>query len=643
MTNTSQSVISLAILKVNWDIVHRDYLENFVPILAECIRLLPDDVVSTPVIQSALKEKFGLRIPHNSINSILRRVQKRGYIRAENRAYKRDVNKLAQLNFNVVQQKVLRMHESVIQHLIRFCAERFEIKWTLDEAENAFQSYIEENQLSIIEYSKEFSPLIPSQEPRVKGAKYIVGVYIQYLQEGFLSDFEYVETIVKGNMLANAIFLADSGQSGRKFRKTEVFFDTSFLIFALGHAGEVRKDPCIELINMLYENGAALKCFRHTLEEIIGVLEACAYRLRRGQLRESYGPSIEYFLMTGQTASDIELLIINLEKDLESLRIQVVEKPPYVPEYLIDEKKLTEILETNIPYHNPQAPQRDVDSVSAIMRLRRGSDYYYVEECRAIFITTNNALVKLSRDFFYEDSAPTSVPPCMPDYLLTNLLWIKKPLDAPDLPRKRIIADYYAATQPEEHLWRKYLAEVEKLKQSGRVTSDDYFLLRYSLEAKSALMDFTLGGEETFSQGTIPEILSLVHSRIKKEDEDEIKRQVELRRAAEYSASAAQAEERERLTRIRIRAQKYAKGITFWLRNVLMFGLFVGTLSTFPWDFPALTSKPLFYFISFLQAGLLILSIMNLMYGTKLDTCVRKIEIGLSNAIEKGILSLSET
>jgi len=310
---TSRAVISLAILKVNWDELKTDYLENFVPIVAECIRLSQEDVVSLPNLQADLQNRFGLRIPQNAINAILRRVHKRGYIRSDNKIYKRNTSKLEGLNFHGVQQQVLRMHESVIDHLIRFCAERFSTAWSLIEAENAFQAYAEENQLLIIS-SQDFTPLISSSSHVAQSSKYIVGAFVQHLLDTHSSDFEYVETIVKGNLLANAIFLPDPNKANRKFRKTQIYFDTSFLVFALGYAGRARRDPCTELLNMLYENGAELRCFKHTLEEVRGVLDACAYRIGQGQLREAYGPSIEYFISIGSTASDIELYIAHLER-----------------------------------------------------------------------------------------------------------------------------------------------------------------------------------------------------------------------------------------------------------------------------------------------------------------------------------------
>ncbi len=100
---------------------------------------------------------------------------------------------------------------------------------------------------------------------------------------------------------------------------------------------------------------------------------------------------------SGFSPSDIEIFIVNLESDLLNTRIEVVDKPPYIPEYVIDEPKLLEILEEKIPYHSPFAAQRDVDSVAAIMRLRKGGDFFFIEECKALFVTTNNALVSSCR------------------------------------------------------------------------------------------------------------------------------------------------------------------------------------------------------------------------------------------------------
>jgi hypothetical protein len=74
---SNPTILSLAILKVNWDEPEsKDYLENFVPLVGECIRLSVDDVISIAELQQDLKTRFGLNIPQNALRSILNRLKK---------------------------------------------------------------------------------------------------------------------------------------------------------------------------------------------------------------------------------------------------------------------------------------------------------------------------------------------------------------------------------------------------------------------------------------------------------------------------------------------------------------------------------------------------------------------------------------
>jgi len=64
---------SLAILKVNWD-EGNDYIENFVPFLAECVRIAPQPEVSLPQLQTLMADTFGLVLPQAALKTILKRV-----------------------------------------------------------------------------------------------------------------------------------------------------------------------------------------------------------------------------------------------------------------------------------------------------------------------------------------------------------------------------------------------------------------------------------------------------------------------------------------------------------------------------------------------------------------------------------------
>ena len=156
-------------------------------------------------------------------------------------------------------------------------------------------------------------------------------------------------------------------------------------------------------------------------------------------------------------------------------------------------------LQENIGYTKQAALERDKESIAAVFRLRRGRVFTAIEDCRALFVTANRELAYSTRrfaDFNYQIGV---IPVSLTDYEVTNLVWLKSPTVAPNLPRKRLIADCYAAIQPGEHLWMRYLTTIDRLEEEGKITSDQYFVLRHSIQAKSELMDLTLGDEVAFT------------------------------------------------------------------------------------------------------------------------------------------------
>lgn len=632
----NSTILSLAILKVNWDEPEsKDYLENFVPLVAECMRLSPDDVVAVPALQQALKTRFGLLVPQNALKSILKRAKKHGYVRQENKILYPIRDRLETLNFKEVQQRVLGMEESLVKNLISFVSKRFGLSWAQEEAEASLLSYLEENHLVVFNAIKDASQVTIPDEKRVKD-RYIVGSFIRSSQESGSSDFEAIDIVVKGSMLANAVYLPDPGRVSKRFERTGVFFDTSFIIYALGYAGELRRAPCLELLEMLYETGADLKCFQHTSEEVYGILDACAFKLKQGSLRDAHGPSMEYFIEKGFTASDVELFKSRLHDNIRALRIDIVDKPAYEDRYMIDEAGFQTRLNADMHYSNTKALQRDIDSISAVVRSRRGQRCYTFEECRALFVTPNRDLVRTSKDFLYEPSSQGALPPAITDYDMTTLLWLKRPMEAPDLPRKRIIADCYAATKPNDRLWQKYMFEVDKLEEDGRVTTDDVYTLRFSLEAKSALMELTFGDDQFFTEGTVQEILQISRDNIQSEVRESLDKEKTLRSKAECDLRETVTKEDNRRRQQSVRAERWARLSCRSLEYIIMGLLLCGSLYAFPWDIPP-ASGILHYLVSFSLALLFILKLCGLWNGVVM-AIMRNLEIKLAHWLERKLI-----
>jgi hypothetical protein len=217
---------------------------------------------------------FGLTIPQNAIDTLLRRLRKRKYITLKDKIYRADRKRLDALKFRDVQQLVLEMQELLLDRFRDFCLEKFDIRLSSEEADAALRSFLEDEQF-LVTNIRDYTPVLPRVKNARKNSRFLVGSFIQYLQQTQGASLDYLDQVAKGHMLANALFLPDIERASRKFNQTEVYLDTTFLIYALGYAGEARQEPCIELLELLYETGAHLRCFRHTYEEIREVLDAC--------------------------------------------------------------------------------------------------------------------------------------------------------------------------------------------------------------------------------------------------------------------------------------------------------------------------------------------------------------------------------
>jgi hypothetical protein len=477
----------------------------------------------------------------------------------------------------------MKSYESLIEGIIDFVLSKYKINWSPDTAEKLLEEYLQENQIKLlndlIDKRQEKVSTMLSIEPE---PQYLIAKYIEYLQISQSSELDFLETVVKGNMLANSIFLSEPGLYQRRFKNTTIYLDAPLIIFALGYTGEPRKWPVTELILLLKNYGAQLKIFRHSFDEIVGILSACSEIIRRGQFKDSYGPSMEYFIQTGYSETDIMMFIANLESDLLNLGISVVDKPPYEDfEISINEEEFCIYLKDRVSYSKDPPLERDKDSITAVLRLRRGQAYVSYEECQALFVTSNLSLAYCARDYPDYNYQVGTVPLVLTDYELTNLVWLKNPSLSPNLPRRRIIADSYASIQPTDSLWSKYLGTIERFKKDSKISTDQYFVLRHSIQAKSELLEKTRNDERVFTEGTVDEILKSIEDKIKAADIAKLNAEVLAKQKAQQNyenerdartrfEEKTKCIEYERLLKIKKRASNTAKYITIVIEFLLL-------------------------------------------------------------------------
>lgn len=543
--NHENIIASLAILHVNWDHDQsKDYLQPFAEMLAEVIYQNDESVLTVGALQKQYRELFGLKLPAGVIKSLLRRLEKLKYVQSRDGHFRPELDRLSARNFHTTRHEVLSGYDSLIQKLIDFCASEFEIELFQSEAEQYLESFLAEHQSDLL-YAmiSGTQPIVPLYSSRNPSQKYMTGCFISAIARDQTKEFDYLEKVLKGMMLANVLYLPDNKRIKKKW-STAIYFDTPFLVEVLGYQGKTKQDLRNELLSGLRGTGAKLRCFRHNLQEVINILYVCLNIIERGNVSEAYGPmatTIDYLVEERFTPPELHLALTQTEGQLGELGIEVYDKPDYVRQYGVDEAKLEEYLldgySSNGNSDKEGQRKNDIDSVAAIYRLRRGMSFRKIEDCKAVFVSNNVALLKASHRLFAE--RPGEITHCITDFTLSNLLWLLHPDILPEMPRKLIIADAYAATQPDARLWNKYIRRIETLKNRKAIQAEDYYAYRFTQEARASLMEITRGAGDTFTDGTVEDVLKSVKLKFQQETiENASRQQAELQRQADQRTQA---------------------------------------------------------------------------------------------------------
>ncbi|HUW07774.1 MAG TPA: hypothetical protein VMW01_16120 [Williamwhitmania sp.] len=507
------SLVCLALLKVNWDEKGADYIENFVPFIGEALRLSKDDAVSIPELQKITETEFGLLIPQGALRTILNRAARKNYVSHINGIYVRNLTSIPN-DFAREKQRATRILKTITTKFISYCKSQHNVSLTDPEAETIFLEFIQKTNVPILETAIHGAPLKITPNKSQKN-DFLIASFLLFLNDKDEDGFKLVETITKGQMIATLLFLPDIGKVQQKFEDLTIYLDTRIILRALGLEGEEYTTQSHEFLKIMRHMNVNIACFSQTHDEIRGILDSVAHSLQ-DKSRKSYKSFsvLSYAISQGWRSSDIESIISTLEITLKRLRIYIKEKPQHSSSLGLNEEKLTQILNVNLPRQSTEAQHHDIDCLTSIHRLRNAQPRYNIENCNHIFVTSNNDLARASTIFFIEEYAKNTVPLCINDHTLATLAWVKNPQYVQNLSTQMLISDSHAAMRPNRELWNKYLHEIERLHSKGDISDDDFNILRFSMAARNALLESTLATPDAFTEGTVPIILERAHQNI---------------------------------------------------------------------------------------------------------------------------------
>jgi hypothetical protein len=627
---SDRALTSLAVLKVNWD-EGKDYIGNYIPFLKKVLVESSSESLSSRDIQLSFEDEFGLNIPVGALETILNRAAKKGLINKQRNKYYPRREKLASTSFDKRRGEVIREKNYLLKEFVSYCSDEFNKSYSDRRAEEILLSFIDNNSSDILASIIDDDPIIDPSDGDSVG-QYHIASFFQYASKHNPDIYGFFEDLTKGWIFANAVMYPDLGTIEEKLVNVDVFLDTPFLLRVLSLAPEPQQKPAKEMVDLVYQLNANIFCFKHTIDELRRVLKRITQSLKSGDYPSRYSDTYNYLESIGRTPSDILLLRKNLKKRLSRKRISI--KTVNVD---IENGETCDVIERalrdEIGYLNEQALNHDLRSVYSIHRLRKAGAPSKLSHSKAVFVTTNDALAKADKDILNELGLTNVIPHVYTSRIFTTAIWLKDPEKKPNLPRMQILSDCYAALNPEDELWVKYLDEIEKLEDEGSIGEESVFLLRKSSIAKDVLMEQTGGSSDSFTDQTVDDVLEKTKERIRKPDKVTIRKKEkeneEIRNELE-KFKAKREDTRERISDIsNIIAQN-----TIFIVKIFIFLVLVSGAVLSPFYTPSFSSNRIFPYI----ASIVFLVFMgfagiNMWFGTTINSALRKLEVLLSTKI----------
>jgi hypothetical protein len=534
MNASQSSLIGFAVLRANYDAQAPSYLDNFRSFALDILCQNQSGITCTSLAQ-ILRSRFGLTTPDLVVEKILKRAVRDGDACRDGEMYRStDKGQKTAPGVSASIARYERQQNELVTKYTDFINEKYaehSKDLSLDPA-GELAKYLEYHAVPLL--SQSLTGRRAAGASGSRASEYVISKFIAHLADVDQTGFGYVEDAVKGAILASVVTL-DTSTFAKSLKGLSIYLDTPVLINALGYSGAAQQQATLQMIKLAQALGASTVCFDHSLKELDGVLASAEAVVRAGgRRREGLRPIDLHFQESRTSPSDIALARDCVSIALAELEIERRPKPDGYKEYGLDEVRLEELIQSHIHYRSDGTRKYDVDSLSAIHRLRRGSSPRQFEKCGYVLITDNESLVRAVEKLDQENH---EWPLAMTDGALAAILWVRSPTVGADLPRKQILATAYAGMQPDSHLWAKYLEEVAKLESRGVVNADDAVILRATTVGRTALMEETLGDEEYLSANSAVEVLGRIKNDIERPWLQQVnKTQKELAYSADVAA-----------------------------------------------------------------------------------------------------------
>jgi hypothetical protein len=479
-------IYTYAIMKTYHDEIGMDYIDSFRPILIGILK--SNGNKSLNEIQLEIQGKYSFALPQHVLQILIDRLVKEDIIERRNKIYGlSDKGKNYDLKI---------MDEKVILDDVRLLIS--DIKEYIKNESSEDIPFEQINDILMLFINKNLDPMLGyirgkgfKDEMKIKMEnnfnKYekMICEYVHKLEEES-TQYKIFRDIILGAVINLSFNINSLSQPEKKFEAIEVFLDTNILFSVLNLHYPEFNEPTKELVQMLQSELFKLKIFDFTVKEAENYLNNCSeYPPKYIKKIKVNSVCANLKLEKNMNSWEIKNLTFNIKSKLKDYNIELMttEVNPFSGSYRPRNKKLISKLREFKPNQPPNAANHDIAAIEMIKKIRGNSKFNNIETSKAIFLTADGFLSE-----FNSIEHNNTIPEVIVDRFLTCIVWLKNP--SINIPLESLIANCCRDCFINKHLWERFLNNVDDLKRSELLKSDDFSALIYYGLAENILRKY---------------------------------------------------------------------------------------------------------------------------------------------------------
>lgn len=494
-------------------------LDLYIPFACKSMNKHAPKTVSAEDLKKWFSDEYGLsKVYQGVFVSLLKRLTSAGILSLEKGNY--------HINHGQLINEIEKYHEDdnsasieeLSRLLITYAKETFGINYSIEEAQEGILRFLDNHDGDIILDEDSFTDRtikLTQNKINIKKINYIISKFIIWSKDNSANAFQAVKNIAKGHALSALISMKGVNNYAGKMGGVTIALDAP-VIFNLLELNEMANfDTSKELLGILKKQGCTFVVFKQHYQEVLQTLNSTIHLLyTKNYSLDKASRLLKYAVRNQISASFLKTKRELLDSILSNLDITISAAPSMPDKYSeIDFKKLNELLikryqdnNVEIDENKKKTIDNDVDVISYIYRLRGNNPASNLKNCKAVLVTTNNALAYASKHPSLS-SVCHSIPVCMTDVFLSTILWFCYPDSSSDINEKVLLSECYNNLSLPDEILHRFYSEIKDINDSTPISEEIMLNISTSRMVQELLEAKTFNETSLYTDKTTAEIL----------------------------------------------------------------------------------------------------------------------------------------